>query len=125
MPKKPPTLSLVVPAYQEAHRIEACAEGIRRAIVAADMETEVILVDNGSTDGTSEKAQEFLGRLPNFQLLQQDQKGKGAALKRGVAASSGDFVFLACDVTSEQTKEFNIDRRSRMIVKVAKFLNEQ
>jgi len=37
----------------------------------------------------------------------------------------GDFVFLACDVTSDQTKEFNIDRRSRMIVKVAKFLNEQ
>lgn len=35
------------------------------------------------------------------------------------------FVFLACDVCSHQTKEYNIDRRSRMIVKVANYLNDQ
>jgi dolichyl-phosphate beta-glucosyltransferase len=75
--------------------MEACAEGVRRAIASTDMGTEVIIVDDGSRDRTAEQAQKYLGTLPGFQLVRIAHQGKGAALKAGVAVSSGDYVFLA------------------------------
>ncbi|HEX4433514.1 MAG TPA: glycosyltransferase family A protein [Acidimicrobiales bacterium] len=59
---------------------------------------EVIVVDNGSTDGTVATASEFETRLPGFQLLEEETPGKSRALNRGVAAARGrHLIFVDSD----------------------------
>ena len=97
-------LTLVLPAYNEARRIEEslgrCAEFFRdREIVA-----EIILADDGSTDATADvfhRAKLAHGHLGlAFKVLRLQHRGKGAAVRAGVAAATGDpIVFLDADLT--------------------------
>ena len=96
MPNKPSLLSIIVPCYQERHRLQACIDGLQRAVQAAALPTEIIVVDDGSTDGTATYAEELLAPLkPPSKVLRTAHQGKGSALQNGVSASRGDFVFLA------------------------------
>ena len=83
-------LSVVMPVYNERQTIE---EIIRR-VLAVPMRIQLIVVDDVSTDGTSailERLQQELG----FTLLKQPRNGgKGAALRRGFAAVSGDMMII-------------------------------
>jgi glycosyltransferase involved in cell wall biosynthesis len=85
-----PLLSVVMPVYNERNTIE---EIIRR-VLAVPMRIQLIVVDDVSTDGTSqilERLQQELG----FTLLKQPQNGgKGSALRRGFAAVSGDMMII-------------------------------
>jgi glycosyltransferase involved in cell wall biosynthesis len=84
-----PLLSVVMPAYNERTTIE---EIIRR-VLAVPLRIELIVVDDGSTDGTAQ----ILDRLHNelgFTLLRQANGGKGAALRRGFAAVTGDIAVI-------------------------------
>ena len=57
---------------------------------------EVIVVENGSSDRTYALAQDFAKRHPNLHVIQNDQRGKGLAIQRGVQEANGTYVFL-CD----------------------------
>jgi glycosyltransferase involved in cell wall biosynthesis len=85
-----PLLSVVMPAYNEAATIEE----IVRRVLAIPVRTQLIVVDDGSTDGS----RELLGRLQQelgFTLvLQPENKGKGAALRRGFQEVKGDLVVI-------------------------------
>ncbi|HMF95801.1 MAG TPA: glycosyltransferase family 2 protein, partial [Vicinamibacterales bacterium] len=85
-----PLLSVVMPVYNERHTVE---EIIRR-VLAVPIRIQLIVVDDVSTDGTSE----ILERLQNeleFTLLKQPRNGgKGAALRRGFTAVSGDLMII-------------------------------
>jgi glycosyltransferase involved in cell wall biosynthesis len=84
-----PVLSVVMPAYNERTTIE---EIIRR-VLAVPLRIELIVVDDGSKDGTGEildRLQQELG----FTLLRQSNAGKGAALRRGFAAVTGDIAVI-------------------------------
>jgi glycosyltransferase involved in cell wall biosynthesis len=85
-----PLLSVVMPVFNERDTVE---EIIRR-VVALPMRIELIVVDDVSTDGTSEildRLQKELG----FTLLRQPRNsGKGAALRRGFAAVTGDLMIV-------------------------------
>jgi len=80
--------SVIVPAYNESAGIEATV----RSVVASDHPVEVIVVDDGSTDGTAEIV-EALG-LPGVRIIRQDNAGKPAALNTGLACSSHPLVVL-------------------------------
>ena len=83
-------LSVVMPVYNERQTIE---EIIRR-VLAVPMRIQLIVVDDVSTDGTSEILERLQQQL-GFTLLKQPRNGgKGAALRRGFAAVSGDMMII-------------------------------
>jgi glycosyltransferase involved in cell wall biosynthesis len=85
-----PLLSVVMPVYNE----RATIEEIIARVVSVPMRTELIVVDDCSTDGTRERLVE-LQRQHNFTLLLQERnQGKGAAIRRGFVAVSGDIVVI-------------------------------
>jgi glycosyltransferase involved in cell wall biosynthesis len=84
-----PVLSVVMPAYNERTTIE---EIIRR-VLAVPLPIELIVVDDGSKDGTGEIL-DRLQRELGFTLLRQPNAGKGAALRRGFAAVTGDIAVI-------------------------------
>ncbi len=89
-------LSVVIPAYNERPTVEELLARVAAAPIPADLELEIVVVDDGSTDGT----RELLRRLeeaaePPFRLIEQPRNlGKGAALRAGFAAASGDVVLV-------------------------------
>jgi len=82
-------LSVVMPVYNERTTIEE----IVRRVLAVPLRIELIVVDDGSSDGTSEIL-DTLQRELLFTLLRQANAGKGAALRRGFAAVTGDLVVV-------------------------------
>ncbi len=85
-----PLLSVVMPVYNERHTVEE----IVRRVLAVPLRIELIVVDDHSTDGSGE----ILDRLQaerGFTLLRQPRnQGKGAALRRGFEAVTGDLVVM-------------------------------
>jgi cellulose synthase/poly-beta-1,6-N-acetylglucosamine synthase-like glycosyltransferase/peptidoglycan/xylan/chitin deacetylase (PgdA/CDA1 family) len=84
-----PPVSIVVPAFNEASGIE---RAVRSLVSSSYPEFELIVVDDGSTDGTCELV-ERLG-LPGVEVLRQANGGKPAALNRGLAAASHEIVVM-------------------------------
>ena len=86
-----PQLSVVIPVYNERYTVR---ELVRR-VVAVDIPKEIIVVDDGSTDGTREILADLRSRYPNLRVFQQPRNlGKGAAIRRGVQESSGEFLVI-------------------------------
>lgn len=83
-----PKYSIIIPAYNE----EATIADIIERCCALDIDKEVIVVDDGSTDATKEIALKYLGDI-SFMPLQQN-RGKGAAMKAGVKASRAQYVIF-------------------------------
>jgi peptidoglycan/xylan/chitin deacetylase (PgdA/CDA1 family) len=90
-PWGPPVIdpaSVIVPAYNESAGIEATV----RSLVASDHQVEIIVVDDGSSDGTADIV-EALG-LPGVRVIRQANAGKPAALNTGLTASSHPLVVM-------------------------------
>ena len=92
-----PRLSVVIPAYNEARALPAHLARLRPVLDGlAPGAWEVLVVDDGSTDGTAEVAA-GLGAPPQIRVVRAPvNRGKGAALRLGLAASLGELV-LTCD----------------------------
>jgi dolichyl-phosphate beta-glucosyltransferase len=89
----------VIPAYNEARRIEACVRGVAEWSRArpGGMDWEVLLVDDGSTDDTASLARRFAAEEGvDLKVLGYERnRGKGAAIRVGVLASKGDPVLVS------------------------------
>ena len=84
-------LSVVIPVYNE---VETIKEIISR-VQAVDLEKEVIIVDDGSTDGTREQLQEISRAQKNVRVFYHDRnQGKGAALRTGFEVTTGDIGII-------------------------------
>ena len=84
-------LSIVIPCYNESHTIRRIVEAVRAAPVA---EKEIIVVDDCSTDGTRDILRSEIAPLVDRILYHEVNQGKGAALRTGFAAATGDAVVV-------------------------------
>ena len=92
-----PFLSIVVPVYNEANRLPASLKLILDFLQAQSYPAEVIIVENGSRDATLKIAQDFAEQYPQIRVLQNKERGKGLAVKRGMLEACGEYRFM-CDV---------------------------
>ena len=91
-----PFLSLIVPAYNEALRLPLTLMKAAAYLDRKEFISEVLVVDDGSTDATSSIVATLARTWPCLRLLRTPHRGKGHAVRAGVLASRGQFVFL-CD----------------------------
>ena len=92
MSNQPPSIdvSLIIPAFNEELRLLPTLERLHAHLSAGSMSYEILVVDDGSRDGTCRVVEEAAARIPNLVLVRQrPNRGKGAAVRRGMLAAGG------------------------------------
>ncbi len=85
------TLSIVIPCYNEVATLEKVIDAVLKSPVGSK---EVIIVDDGSTDGTSDLIRNKLEQRVARVIFHEKNQGKGAALRSGFAVATGDVVLV-------------------------------
>jgi glycosyltransferase involved in cell wall biosynthesis len=91
-----PLLSIIIPAHNEERRLPHTLEQVFDFLGKQGYTSEVVVVENGSTDRTLEIAREHAGRHSNLRVIHTDELGKGRAVRLGMLAAGGEFRFM-CD----------------------------
>ena len=104
-----PAFSIVIPAYNEARRLPASLERLRAYVASRSTPTEVIVVDDGSTDATAELIERHMAEWPGsgLRLLHEPHRGKGGAIHAGVLAARAPYIALADADFSMPAEEFD------------------
>ena len=90
MPTRPTAfLSIVMPCLNEALTLPGCIQEAQQALQSAGIPGEIIIADNGSTDGSRELARELGARV-----VEVSRRGYGHALRAGIAAACGPYVLM-------------------------------
>lgn len=84
-------VSIIIPVYNAEKYIEKCIESILNQTYSV---SQIICVDDGSTDNSYKICEEYARRYPKIEVYQQENKGVSAARNNGLAHVSGDFVFF-------------------------------
>lgn len=84
-----PEVSIVMPSLNEAETIAACIAKAQRALTQQDISGEIVVADNGSTDGSQAIAAEMGARV-----IHVEAKGYGNALQGGIAAARGKYIIM-------------------------------
>src|SRR6202049_3818454 len=88
-------LSIVIPAYNEEPRLPASLARIAAYIRASGRETEVVVVDDGSRDGTAAAAESFRGEIPRLRVISNgENRGKGYSVRHGMLEAQGRIVLF-------------------------------
>jgi glycosyltransferase involved in cell wall biosynthesis len=95
-------ISILLPAYNEASRIERCIREVKRAVGRLTGSYEIIVVEDGSTDGTAGIVEELSKNDSHLRLLHSTARlGKGKAVKKGLGSAAGDVVvFMDVDLAT-------------------------
>ncbi|HEV8340004.1 MAG TPA: glycosyltransferase family 2 protein [bacterium] len=94
-PRLRPTISAVLPAYNEAANLERTVTGLAPELARVSGGWEILVVDDGSTDGTAAVAQRLTGEQWGVSLLRHPRNlGYGAALRTGFAAARHEWILL-------------------------------
>lgn len=101
-----PFLSIIIPAYNEAKRITDTLQLVKDFVDAQEYETEVIAIDDGSTDETVARIKEAQADFSHLKLLQNEiNQGKGASVKRGMLEATGQWrLFMDADHSTPVTE---------------------
>ena len=101
-------LSIVFPAYNKETRIAASIDATVAYLSGKPFAAEIIVVDDGSRDRTAESARAALaGRVPSRVIRREKNRGKGASVKEGVLAASGEVILFSDDDLSTPIEEFD------------------
>jgi dolichyl-phosphate beta-glucosyltransferase len=100
-------LSVIIAAYNEEKRLEKTLRAITAFIDNQSLDAEIIVVNDGSRDGTSQILDRLKGEMPRLAAISyHENRGKGYALRQGVLASRGDLVLLTDADLSTPMEEF-------------------
>jgi dolichyl-phosphate beta-glucosyltransferase len=101
-------ISIVIAAYNEENRIGESLLRIEEHLATLDLNYEIIVVDDGSTDATSDIVKAHKWKIPNRRLIHYAvNRGKGYALRQGVLAAIGDVFLLTDADLSTPIEEFS------------------
>jgi glycosyltransferase involved in cell wall biosynthesis len=100
--RKPPTYSIIIPAYNESQRIEATLERVLAYVSKMGWTAEVIVVNDGSRDATPELVREWARRNPIVRLVENPgNRGKGYSVRHGMVEAVGEvLLFTDADLSS-------------------------
>ena len=97
-----PTYSIVIPAYNESARISPTLDRVLAYVALQSWKVEIIVVNDGSTDATSEIVQSYAAREPRLRMIANPgNRGKGYSVRNGMLHASGDVrLFSDADMSS-------------------------
>lgn len=88
-------LSIVIPAYNEANGIGPVLTRLAAVMAGAGLSHEILVVDDGSSDGTARTVESLLDKLPNIRLVQHEtNRGYGASLKTGILEATAPVIAI-------------------------------
>lgn len=87
---------MIIPAHNEENRLPRTLEQVFAFLERQGYRAEVLVVENGSTDRTYELAQRFANKKSNLRVVQEEARGKGLAVRRGMLEAHGEYR-LMCD----------------------------
>ncbi|MHC1579597.1 MAG: dolichyl-phosphate beta-glucosyltransferase [Candidatus Alkanophagales archaeon] len=96
-------VSVVLPAYNEAERLEAAVDAVEKKLRELGVSFEIIIAEDGSTDGTYEIARRIASSRSSVRLLHSDRRlGRGGALKRAFRLAGGEtLAYLDVDLATD------------------------
>jgi len=92
----PTLLSIIIPAHNEQDRLPASLEKVLAFLRSQEYSAEIIIVENGSSDGTAEIARQAAEHHPQVRWIQEPLAGKGRAVRSGMLGAEGEYRFI-CD----------------------------
>ena len=97
-----PSLSIVIPAYNESARIESALERVLACVAERHWNAEVLVVDDGSSDSTPDIVRRWMTAHPNLHLINNEgNRGKGYSVRNGLLQATGQVVmFTDADLSS-------------------------
>ncbi len=90
-------LSIIIPAYNEGKTIQSVLDNVSKLELINGIEKEIIVINDCSTDNTLEEIEQFIERNPNQPIsafYQNINKGKGAAIHKGIEIATGDYIVI-------------------------------
>lgn len=98
-------LSIIVPAYNEEQRLRPTLDRLHAFLSSQPLRYEIVVVDDGSRDGTCGVVETAMEQLPHLRLVRQlPNRGKGAAVRRGMLAARGQ-IRVMCDADCSMPPE--------------------
>ena len=91
-----PKLSIIIPAYNEESRLPSTLEQVFHFIEKQTYESEILIIENGSSDRTFEVAQDYADSNPHCFAIHNPMRGKGLAVREGMLMAAGQYRFM-CD----------------------------
>jgi dolichyl-phosphate beta-glucosyltransferase len=102
-------ISIIIAAYNEERRIKPSLLKVKEYLTKQNMDYEIIVVDDGSTDHTSDVVKEMIQNISHLKVIRYEtNKGKGYALRQGVLASKGEVVLLTDADLSTPIEELSV-----------------
>jgi len=89
-------LSIIIPAYNEEKRLPNTIKKIAKYLASFSFQSEIIIVDDGSTDGTAKLAEEMTFLYPCLRVIHlKKNRGKGCAVRSGILEAKGKYILFS------------------------------